>query len=218
MTGQTTGHHEARINDALKQLGEEFRLGMVKAEEYRARRRAIVESWGEVDATTSPGSLRRTVPGAGSARPAGVAAAAPAVAKKPGVLVIAAIAIAVLGAGAYFVLKSAARPPAMAPVPGAAPKALSPGVVAIGKAADAFVAANSFERQAIDAFVAQWQALSDADRAQALQEPPLRTLRYKLDQNIQAESQLVAPDAPPEARARLTLLEDFARSLGGGGQ
>ena len=221
MTGQPLGHHEARINDALKQLGEEFRLGMIKAEEYRQRRRAIVESWGEIEATTSPGSLRsKTAPGAGSARPAGVYVAPPAPAKKSNTIVIAIVAIVALGAGAYLVLKTASRPkaPTMAPVPAVAPKSLSPGVAAIGKAAEEFVAGNKFEPDAINAFVAQWQALSEADRAQALGEPPMRTLRYKLDQNIEAESQLVAPDAPPEARARLTMLENFAQALGGGGQ
>jgi len=49
---------EARINDALKQLGEEYRLGMVQGVEYRARRKLLVDSWGERDVTTAPRSLK----------------------------------------------------------------------------------------------------------------------------------------------------------------
>ena len=51
--------HEARINEALRQLGEEHRLGMVQPEEYKARRRLLIEAWNEKEVTTSPGSLRK---------------------------------------------------------------------------------------------------------------------------------------------------------------
>ena len=60
--------HEARINDALKTLGEEYRLGMVAAEEYRSRRRMLLESWGERDVMMAEGisgigaSLRKREP------------------------------------------------------------------------------------------------------------------------------------------------------------
>ena len=64
-------------------------------------------------------------------------------------------------------------------------------------------------------FLQQWGGLGPEDRARAADLPSLRTLSYKLDQNIQAEASLVAPDAPPEARERLTMLEAFARELAG---
>jgi hypothetical protein len=201
--------HEARINDALKQLGEEFRLGMVQAEEYRARRRALIESWGEIEATTSPGSLRAKT--ATTPQSAGRAAAAEAPARSKSLVplaIVAAIVIAVVAG--YFALK----PPA--PPAGAVPGAEQPGaeVLAARKAADDFLAANAWDDAGVGRFLEVWRTLGPADRARALEEPSLRTLRYRLQQNIQAESQVVAPDATPEERQRLVALERFARELG----
>lgn len=202
--------HEARINDALKQLGEEYRLGMVQAEEYRSRRRALLESWGEIEATTSPGSLRAKT--ATTPQRASPAAATPAPARNTSIMPVV-IIVALVGAVAagYFALKP--RAPA-----GSAPAAevLSAPVQAARKAADDFLAANAWDAAAVDAFLAVWSTLDAADRARASELPSLRTLRYKLEQNLQAEAQVVAPDASPEERQRLQLLERFARELGGG--
>ncbi|MGH8704795.1 MAG: hypothetical protein ACREUO_05155, partial [Burkholderiales bacterium] len=65
----------------------------------------------------------------------------------------------------------------------------------------------------VEALVVQWRQLSPEDRARAREEPAVRTLRFKLDQNIQAESQLVAPEALPEERQRLDMLTRFAEEL-----
>ncbi|MGH8441801.1 MAG: hypothetical protein ACRETF_02740, partial [Nevskiaceae bacterium] len=65
----------------------------------------------------------------------------------------------------------------------------------------------------VEAVLVPWRSLSPEDRVRAREEPAIRTLRFKLDQNIQAESQLVAPDAPPEDRQRLDLLTRFAQEL-----
>lgn len=202
--------HEARINDALKQLGEEFRLGMVQAEEYRSRRRALIESWGEIEATTSPGSLRSKTATAPNRAAAAAAAAstAPARSLVP-VAIIVAIVIAVVAG--YFALRPS--PPEGATPAGEAPSA---AVLAASKAADDFLAGNAWDDAGIGRFLEVWRTLGPADRAEALEQPSLRTLRYKLQQNIQAESQVVAPDAPPEERQRLESLERFARELGGG--
>jgi hypothetical protein len=204
-------HHEARINDALKQLGEEFRLGMVQAAEYRARRKALIESWGERDATTSPGSLRaKTATTATNLPRMGGPAAGPR--RPPLVAVIVVVAIVVLAGIAYTLMKPA-TPPGAGPATPAVP--LSPQVQAVSKAADEFLAAKSWEAEPIERFLAAWRQLPAADRAVANEQPSMRTLRYQLDQNIQSESQLVAPDAPPEERQRLSLLEGFARELAG---
>lgn len=213
--------HEARINDALKQLGEEFRLGMVAVEEYRARRRRLFETWGERDVTTSPGSMK-SLPATAQlpvTRPnqSKAASQAPPPAARPGgLLLVAAIAVAglLLTVVGYFVFfhhpagpeATAAAAPAVAPA--------SPEVLAIKRAADEFLARNAWDPEPIAAFLQQWQPLSPDDRARALQEPSLRTLRYELDQNLQAESQLVAADAPPEQRRRLDALKGFAQELG----
>lgn len=205
--------HEARINDALKQLGEEFRLGMVQAEEYRSRRRLLLESWGEIDATTSPGSLRMKT--ATTPNRAGLAPSpSPAPGKRAIVPLVVVAVLIVLAVAAFLLLKPKA-PPAGAGGAVAPAAALNPQVLAVRKAADDFVAANVWEATAIEEFLQQWRALAADDRAKANEQPALRTLRYKLDQNIQAESQLVAPDAPPEERQRLALLEGFARELSG---
>jgi hypothetical protein len=204
--------HEARINDALKQLGEEFRLGMVQAEEYRSRRRALLESWGERDATTSPGSARSrtlTNPGAGMAPGP---AAPPAGGSKAPMLIVGTV-VAVLAVGGYFALKPSKAPPAAPAQPAAAP--LSPQLVALRRAAEDFVAANAWDEQGVARMLEAWRSLDAADRARGLELPSMITLRYKLEQNIQAESQVAGPDAPPEAVARLRLLEDFARELSG---
>jgi hypothetical protein len=211
--------HEARVNDALKQLGEEYRLGMVQLAEYRARRRQLLESWGERDATTSPGALRSktsTTPNRAPLPAARAAASAPAPAPKRSMVpLIIVVALIVTGAVAYALLKPKAPAPSFATTatPPAEPE--SPQVAAVRKAADDFLAANAWEAPAIEQFLQQWRALGPADRAKAADVPSMRTLRYKLDQNIQAESSLVAPDAPPEQRQRLTLLEAFARELAG---
>lgn len=207
--------HEARINDALKQLGEEFRLGMVQAEEYRARRRALLESWGERDATTSPGSMRgktATMPNKAPLKPARAAAES----RKSAVPLVIVVVLIIAGAAAYYGLKP--RAPTAGASSGAVPAAepLSPQVLAVTRAADDFLAANAWDEAGINQFLGTWQPLSASDRAKAADQPSVRTLRHKLEQNIQAESQLIAADAPPEQRQRLTLLEGFARELAGG--
>jgi hypothetical protein len=208
--------HEARINDALKQLGEEFRLGMVAVDEYRSRRRMLLDSWGEKDTTTSPGAMKLppAVTPAAAVRPP---APAPAKAKPKGKgpLVAGIIAcVVVVAVGSYMVLVPKRTPIEAKPgTPAVAPA--NPQVQAIKKAADDFLARNAWEAEPINAFIAQWRQLSAADRARALEEPSLKTLRYELAQNIQAESQLVPADAPPEQRQRLELLTQFARELDG---
>lgn len=202
--------HEARINDALRALGEEFRLGMVAVEEYRVRRRKILDTWGERDATTSPGSLR------GSVQPGAVAPkSAPAPVRRAGnpLGLVAGIVFALLliGAGVYFVFDANRKP---APPPGAAAAPANPEVQAIAQAADEFLARNDWEAEAIGAFLARWRALSPAQRTEALDQPSLRTLRHKLGENVQAESQLLGPDATPAERARLDMLQAFDDELG----
>lgn len=203
--------HEARINEALKQLGEEHRLGMVQPDEYRARRRMLIESWHEQEVTTSPGSLRSVglstlPPGVKKAIPASLPTGAPR-------LILASLAVVVgivVSAWLTFGPREADPAPAAAAPP---PVSLSEPVLAARKAAEDFLSANAWEAGPIEALLAQWRQLSPEDRALAREQPAVRTLRFKLDQNIQAESQLVAPDAPPEERQRLDLLTRFAAEL-----
>jgi hypothetical protein len=203
--------HEGRINDALRQLGEEHRLGMIQPEEYRSRRRMLVESWHEKEVTTSPGSLRA----AGfSTIPPGKKKAIPAARKSntPVTILVALavlVAIAISGYLTFAPRGTQGAAPAVLPPP----EPLSAQVLAARKAAEDFLAANAWEAAPIEALLVQWRQLSPADRARAREEAAVRTLRYKLDQNMQAESQLVAPDAPPEQRQRLDLLTRFAEEL-----
>jgi hypothetical protein len=204
--------HEARINDALRQLGEEHRLGMVQAEEYRSRRRMLIESWHEKEVTTSPGSLRAAgfstiPPGKKKAIPAARASNMPAMIMV-GLVVVAAIAVS-----GYLTFAPRDKQDGAAPAVLPPPEPLSAPVLAARKAAEDFLAANAWEAAPVEALLAQWRQLSPEDRARAREEPAVRTLRYKLDQNIQAESQLVAPEAPPEERQRLDLLTRFAEEL-----
>jgi hypothetical protein len=208
--------HEARINDALKQLGEEFRLGMVQPEEYRSRRRLLLESWYERDVTTSPGSLRSALP-----PPRAVpqpAPAAPAANNNMPKLVLVGLAVVVAIAASAWLVFGNKKPAAGQAAPVAATPALPPAsaqVLAVRRAAEDFLAANAWEQAQVDPLLEQWRQLSPEDRARAREEPAVRTLRFKLDQNLQAEAQLVAPDAPPEDRARLDLLTRFAEELDG---
>jgi len=202
--------HEARINDALKTLGEEFRLGMVQPEEYRARRRMLLESWNERDVTTSPGSLRSAkLPPRG---PPTKRVAEQVQARNTPKVVLIGVAVTIgIVASAYVTFapkKADVTAPAVAvePPPSAA-------VLAARKAAEDFLTANAWEPAPVEALLEQWRLLSPADRARAREEPAIRTLRYKLDQNIQAESQLVSPDASPEDRQRLDLLTRLAQEL-----
>lgn len=207
--------HEARINDALKQLGEEFRLGMVQPEEYRARRRMLFESWNERDVTTSPGSLRSAglLPGAPVAKGTTAPTATPA--KNTPKLILLGLAVTVgIGVSAWltFAPKKAPEAP-VAPVVTPALPPPSPQVLAARKAAEDFLTVNAWEQGPIEAMLAQWRLLSPEERTRAREEPAIRTLRFKLDQNLQAEAQLVAPDAPLEDRQRLDLLTRFAEEL-----
>ncbi|MGQ0587125.1 MAG: hypothetical protein ACT4PK_07980 [Gammaproteobacteria bacterium] len=203
--------HEARINDALKTLGEEFRLGMVQPEEYRGRRRLLLESWYEKEVTTSPGTVRS----AGfSTIPPGKKKVLP-ISGGPKLALLGAAVVAGIVASAWFTFgpRQAAEPsvPPAAAQPALAPA--SPQVLVARKAAEDFLAGNAWEQPQVDAVLAHWRLLSAEDRARAREEPAFRTLRFKLDQNIQAESQLVAPDAPTEDRQRLDLLTRFAEEL-----
>jgi hypothetical protein len=209
--------HEARINDALKQLGEEFRLGMIAAEDYRARRRALFESWGERDVTTSPGSLR-AIPGKLKPAPTQTrieTTMAPAQRRRSGVplALIGIGALLLVAAGAWFALGWSPAPGGSTVNTAPAQPAPSPQVTAVKKAADEFLSRNVWEPDAIASFLAQWRQLAPGDRAQARDAPALRTLRYELERNIQAEAQLLPPDAPPEQRQRLDALTEFAREL-----
>lgn len=205
--------HEGRINDALKQLGEEYRLGMVQPEEYRARRRLLLESWHERDVTTSPGSLKS---GRTATRPPPVQrVAAKAEDRNLPKLALIGMAVAAGIAASAYVMFAAKKPPELAPVtlpPQAPPSA---AVLATRKAVEDFMVLNAFEPAQVEAVLEHWRGLSPGDRVRAREEPAIRTLRYKLDQNIQAESQLVAPDASPEDRQRLDLLVRFAQELDG---
>jgi len=209
--------HEARINDALKQLGEEFRLGMVQPEEYRSRRRLLLESWHELEVTTSPGSLRSLPPHVPSKGPVAAAPMAEPARKFPVLVVIGIVVAAAFAASAYLSVR--AKPaPVQAPATEAAPAAAalpppSPQVLAVRKAAEDFLLVNAWEQGPVDALLEQWRQLSPEDRARAREEPALRTLRFKLGQNLESEAQLVAPDAPPEDRQRLELLTRFAQEL-----
>jgi hypothetical protein len=202
--------HEARINDALRQLGEEFRLGMVQAEEYKSRRRLLIDAWNEKEVTTSPGSLRAA--GFGTIPPGRKRAFGSREQSSTAKLVLGGLAVVVaIIVSAWFTFGRKAETEAVALPPPAAP--LSEPVLAARKAAEDFLAANDWESGAIEAVLVHWRGLSAEDRARARELPAVRTLRFKLDQNMQAEAQLVAPEAPPEERQRLDLLTRFAEEL-----
>ncbi len=215
---------ENRINDALRTLGEEFRMGMVAVEEYRVRRRGLLESWGERDITTSPGSSIAKKPS--ESRPTQTRtpiAAAPAVRSAPGpasspvrpFLIGAAAAAILLGAGAYWYFKHSPKPGASAtsPVPVPVPVQRSAELIAITQAAAEFLDRNRWEPEDLAAFAQSWHALPAPQQAAARQEPSLKSLRHELEQNIQAESQALNPDADTLQRRRLDSLVQFAREL-----
>lgn len=206
--------HEARINDALKQLGEEYRLGMVQPEEYRARRRMLLDSWNERDVTTSPGSLRAKNLPPPRPPPTGRVAVEVADSSTPRLVLIGLAVVAGIAASAWLTFA-----PKKAPVDAPAVVPMQPppsaAVLAARKAAEDFLTLNAWEQAQVEALLEQWRLLSPEDRARAREEPAIRTLRYKLDQNIQAEAQLVPPGAPPEDRLRLDLLTRFAAELDG---
>lgn len=201
--------HEARINDALRQLGEEHRLGMIQPDEYRSRRRLLFEAWYETEVTTSPGSLRAA--GFGTIPP-GKKRAIPGPSGTPKLVLIGLAVVVGIAVSAWFTFGS--RSGGTESVPAVEPQAPpSPQVLAARKAAEDFLAANAWEATAVEVLLSQWRQLSPEDRARAREEPAVRTLRFKLDQNIQAESQLVAPDASPEERQQLDMLTRFAEEL-----
>jgi hypothetical protein len=204
--------HEARINDALRQLGDEYRLGMVQPEEYRARRRMLLDSWYERDVTTSPGSLRSAnLPQ--RTPPTTKRVAAQVEDKNTPKLVLIGLAVAIGIAASAYLAFAPKKMPAVSPDATPMQPPPSAAVLAARKTVDEFLTLNAWEPAQIEALLEQWRTLSPADRARAREEPAVRSLRYKLDQNIQAEAQLVPPAAPPEDRLRLDLLTRFAQEL-----
>lgn len=214
MTGQ-----ENRINDALRALGEEHRMGMVSGEEYRARRRGLLESWGERDVTTSPtGIARRTGTTTGSRtapNPASAARVAKSAGKsRAGPAVTAAIVVIGLAAAYLFGYPRAAPEPVAAPV-AQPPPPRNAALRAVVASAGEFLKRNRWEQADLDLFAADWAALPSTERTVALQEPALKLLRHELEQNIQTERQALAPDADAGQRQRLERLMQFARQLDG---
>ena len=222
---------ENRINDALKQLGEEYRLGMVSAEEFRGRRRALLQSWGDRDATTSPSALPRKAsttqvnPDRGKGGPGAMPSPLQGKSGK-GLLAGGLVLLLAAGVGAYFVFKK--RPSATAASSTAAAPIIkrSPELLAVMRAATEFRSRNRWEAEDTDGFLSLWRALTPSDQVIARQEPSLQSLRYELEQNIQAEAQAmatpagVAPsanDTPPASaqQERLDRLRAFALALTG---
>jgi len=205
---------EARINDALKKLCEEFHLGMVQGDEYRARRRRLLEGWADRDTTTAPGMSRARMAQAAAASAA--KAAAPAGSGKRIAIGIGILVVAALVAYAVIAMR---RPSASPPAPGTAPAAVNAAHLAqIRQAAIDFVERNQWEAPSLDDFLGRWRQLSPAERALALQEPSLRSLRYELQQNIQAATQMAAADADAAVRQRRDRLSAFAQELEGASQ
>lgn len=214
---------ESRLNDALRHLGEEFRLGMVSAEEYRTRRRLLLESWGERDITTSPGVDRAV--SAATAKPASAGSATGAKALAPAKVqfgwTLGAVLVLALAGGAYFLLASPRPTPAGAAQIASAKAApiRSAGIIALAQAATEFLDRNRWEAVDLDAFSQQWRALPEAERHVARQEPAIRSLRHELEQNIRAETQALGQalgaDAEAGQRGRLDGLLQFAKELDG---
>jgi hypothetical protein len=205
---------EARINDALKKLCEEFHLGMVQGDEYRSRRRRLLENWADRDTTTAPGMRAR----AAAPAPAKTAAAPPppaAAGAKNLVAVVIAIVVAIILAAAAVMLlrKPAAHPPSA--TTGAAPGVSREHLAQIRQAAVDFVARNQWEPPNLDEFLGRWHGLSPAEQALARQEPSLRSLRYELQQNIKLAAQMAGAGADEAVKQRLDRLSGFARELEG---
>lgn len=212
MTAVSAGQ-EARINEALRRLGDEFRLGMVPEEEYRKRRRLLLESWGERDVTTVPGTMR-TRPAPAPA-PAAKTATSPAHRRLGTGFAV----LVLLAAGAYAALQFGR--PARAPDVQSAAAAVVVRSAQLGivmRSADEFVSQNQWGQAETDAFLGQWRSLSADERVQARAEPAYRTLRHKLAQNIQAESQVADGGNPPAQTERIARLQQFAAELDAGDQ
>lgn len=202
---------EGRINDALRQLGEEHRLGMIKTEEFRSRRRALLESWGDRDATTSPGSSSRSTTQTNPAIAArSVVVAEPTTNKATWVLGAIALVVGIGGAG-WHLLRSKPAGIAASIASTVAPR--SEELLAVMREATAFRVRNRWESEDTDAFIALWRTLPPADRQRAQQEPSLQSLRYELEQNIRAERQANEVNPSPEGQQRLDRLDAVLGTL-----
>lgn len=213
-------NHESRVNEALKQLGEEHRLGMVKSEEYRQRRRTLLQKWGEPESTTTPGadfmksmSTTQTNP-ARRMVPTPVQAPESAPRNRAPLWVVGGIAVMVALASTAWVFK---KPSAdgSGTNPGSASEPRSVELLAVMREANAFRARNSWEAADTEAFLSSWRAMSAEDRRQAQDEPSLQSLRHELEQNLRAERQALELNPDPDAQARLDRLNRFAGELAG---
>lgn len=203
MTAVSAGK-EARINEALRRLGDEFRLGMVPEEEYRKRRRLLLESWGERDVTTAPGNLRNRRMQAAVAGNVAVKVQS----RRPLWIGLAILTAAVTYTALFS--NGPKTPPNDSPVTATL---RSPQLTALLRSADDFVEQNRWGEIETDAFLREWRSLSQEDRARARQEPAFRTLRHKLAQNIQAESQASSDQNDTAQTGRFERLQKFASEL-----
>lgn len=211
---------ESRINDALKQLGEEHRLGMIKIEEYRRRRRALLLKWGEPESTTTPGSQLSKSMSTTQTNPARRLSPSPA--QDPGpaarnispILIAGGIAVLVaIVAATWMLRKPASSGGTTAAV--ATDAVRSAQLLAVMREANAFRARNRWEAADTEAFLSVWRAMSADDRRQAHNEPSLQSLRHELEQNLRAERQALELNPDPDGQLRLNRLRQFAGELAG---
>lgn len=196
---------EARTNAALKRLGEEFRLGMIPAAEYRARRRQVLESWAERETTTSPGITQRN-----ATRPGDPAAPTPPTRARWMPIAAAAVLLLAAGTGVLLFLKG---PSPRASMPAAPPPAArSPAVAVVTATAERLLAEKRWAEADLAFFLDRWRALSSEERRLAWREPAVRSLRHEAQQAIFA-LEAVAPAAGSAEDAQLQRVLDLVRQL-----
>jgi len=200
---------ERAVNQDLQTLGDAYRLGQIRRDDYRARRRRVLASLKVVegDTTRQPPRAGR----AGGEREAGGGKALPGMRPvwKYGLLLAVALSLLVvllylrLGEGS----RSAAEPEAVSMAsPSAPPEVLS----ALEVEAEQFLIRDDWQPASVSAWLQRWQAVDEAARRAALGRPVLQRMRAQLAYEISVQKALQGGDTPA---ADTAVLEQLARAL-----
>lgn len=203
---------ERAVNQDLQTLGDAYRLGQIRRDDYRARRRRVLASLKVVEGDTTRQPLRagraggEREPGGGMARP-GMSPV-----WKVGLLLVVGLSLLVvllylrLGDGS----RSAAEPEAVSTAAPSATTVPSAALSALEVEAEQFLIRDDWQPASVSAWLQRWLAVDAAARRAALGSPVLQRMRAQLAYEISVQKALQGGDTPA---ADTAVLEQLARAL-----
>lgn len=200
---------ERAVNQDLQTLGDAYRLGQIRRDDYRARRRRVLASLKVVEGDTTRQPLRAGRAGDEREPSSGKVQPGMNPVWKYGLLLVVGLSLLVvllylrLGDGS----RSAVEPEAVSmAAPAVTPAALS----ALEVEAEQFLIRDDWQPASVSAWLQRWQSIDEAARRAALDSPVLQRMRAQLAYEISVQKALQGGDTPT---ADTAVLEQLARAL-----